>query len=131
MSRRYTSLNHATDRGLSFAAIENAAGRFVRPNLVSLAAAAQVLNDRPGILVPNASRPDAYPVSALSYLVVLGSDEEGTAPDPAVLRFLDWTVTSGQSANETLNYAALPPDIVREARERIARIGRRMSGLDP
>jgi phosphate transport system substrate-binding protein len=111
------------------ASIRNASGNYVAPSELNDAVAlerAQLLPDLEQKLAGVYSNPlkQAYPISAYSYLLVALSPR-GTI-DPAkgkVLgQFVDYFACAGQQAAGQLGYSPLPPNLVQEDLNGIARI---------
>ena len=119
----YVDYADASALVLQNAAIKNAAGRYISPSLESAAAAlANVLVNRDLTLDPiNAAEPDAYPITAATWLLVYRCQ-----PDPrkaAALRaLLRFTYTAGQQPPEDIGFVTLGERFVRPARAQIREI---------
>jgi phosphate transport system substrate-binding protein len=112
----YVELTYALDQGLGYAAVENAAGRFVVPSPESMAAAAaglelvSVINNFRVSLI-DATGSNAYPITSWTFLLVRESQ-----PDPVKARTLAnllWYMThQGQASATSLHYAPLPSFLI-------------------
>ena len=109
---------------LEVASVKNANGEYVAPSLESASAAlaATPVNDDLTFDPIDASGPDAYPITAGSWLVAYRhqTDPRKAAALKALLRFL---YAGGQSLAESVDYAALPARLVRLSRAQIDDIG--------
>ena len=89
----YTELTYATQRGLTYGTVRNAAGNFTQANLASLAAAAASVSthDAGNIYAPltNAPGKEAYPIAGFTWLLIPESIPDA-ATKSAVVEFLDW-----------------------------------------
>jgi phosphate transport system substrate-binding protein len=95
--------------------VRNATGRFTQANLITLAtaaASASTGSDR-SIYSPltNAPGKDAYPITSFTWLLVRDSIVD-TATRSAIVKFLEWILTSGQKECSALAYTPLPKEIV-------------------
>ena len=121
----YVELAYAKQNNLTVARLQNASGAFVEPTLASTTAAiqasAQALAADVRTPTVNASGPDAYPIAALTFILVY-QDQPDAAKGKAIADFLHWAVHEGQNEVEALQYARLPEEIVRVDEETIGRI---------
>jgi phosphate transport system substrate-binding protein len=121
----YVELIYAVQNHLPYASVSNAAGRYIKPDLASVtAAAAGVAGNMPEdfrVSITNAPGNDAYPISTFTWLLI-----PEQIPDPtkhaAITDFLHWMLTSGQGMTESLTYAPLPQDVVAKEQEAIAKV---------
>ena len=102
---------------ISFGSVQNSAGNFVSPNARSFQVAASsadwkaakdfclVLTDAPG--------EDAYPITATTFVLMYkqpkSQDRSATAID-----FVRWSLESGKSQAEMLNYVPLPAALIEQ-----------------
>jgi phosphate transport system substrate-binding protein len=112
----YLELAHARRAGLPVAHIVNRAGELVLPSHASIEAAvksamARVPDDlRLSIVDVHAAA--AYPIAALSF-VLLPKDSADRDKAEALSKFLWWAIHEGQDLAPPLDYARLPPELVR------------------
>jgi phosphate transport system substrate-binding protein len=109
----YTELAYAVQNNLSYAAVKNKAGKFVKADLKSITAAAAgvPMPKDYRVSVTNASGADSYPISSFTWLLVYEKNSSKVAP---VLRdFLAWMLSDGQKMAVDLGYAPLP-DVVKD-----------------
>jgi phosphate ABC transporter phosphate-binding protein len=105
---------HMTD-GVSIAAVQNRAGRFVIASPESVAAAAADLGDIPADLcfsLVDAPGPDAYPISGTDWAVFYRRVPAGRGR--ALVEFLRWVTARdhGQRFAVPLGYAPLPDRVI-------------------
>jgi phosphate transport system substrate-binding protein len=112
----YVELAYARQNKLSVAALRNRAGNFVQPSLESttaaVAASAAMLAKDIRTPIVNASAPDAYPISGLTYLLVY-QDMKDPGHAKALADFIAWAIHDGQSMTADLDYARLPDAVVK------------------
>jgi phosphate transport system substrate-binding protein len=118
----YTELTYALNAKLPVARIKNSAGKFVAPSLDAItAAAAESVSKMPADLrasIVNAAGESAYPISSYTYLLVY-KDQKDAGKGKALTDFLWWAIHDGERFARELQYAPLPPDIVKRAEEKI------------
>jgi phosphate transport system substrate-binding protein len=120
----YISVAYAVQNKLDVASIQNAARKFVRPDLAGIEAAADAM-DKPQpdnsipIVDPPASAPDAYPISTFTYAIV--PKDSPKAAD--MKKMLEYAVGPGQAFAERFVFAKLPARVVALAKTTIASIG--------
>jgi phosphate transport system substrate-binding protein len=120
LSIGYVELVYARQSGLAMAKVKNPAGKLVAPTLDAIDRAAQSASagasakPEERIVLLDSPDEDAYPIAALSYVVLpIDSRERGKAESLA--KFLWWAVHEGQSFARGLDYVALPPFLVARA----------------
>jgi phosphate ABC transporter phosphate-binding protein len=108
----YVELVYAIQHDLSFGAVRNRAGEYVRADLDSLAEAAKVpgANGEPPPSITNAVGKYAYPISTFTWIVVPARLADATKR-AATTELLRWMLTSGQKECSALAYAPLPRDV--------------------
>jgi phosphate transport system substrate-binding protein len=105
----YISASYIIAHGLSVAALQNRAGKFVYPNLKNIAAAASAVKSVPAnnelhIVNPPKSLPLAYPLSTFTYVIVPKS-----SPKASSLRvFILYAMGTGQKFGPALDFAPIP-----------------------
>jgi phosphate transport system substrate-binding protein len=115
----YVELVYAISSKLPFATMRNSSGNFIVASLASSGRAAQIqLPDDLKVLLMNSSDPQAYPISAFTWLLVYRDQKyAGRTLGQAISlkRLLNWVLTTGQSVNEGLGYGTLPATAVTKA----------------
>ena len=109
----YVELVYAIQHQLSFGAVRNAAGEYIRADLSSLNAAATAKaggQSASASSITNAPGQDAYPIAAFTFLL-LPEQASDNRKRSALLELLRWVLTSGQKECSALGYAPLPREI--------------------
>ncbi|GGJ30329.1 phosphate ABC transporter substrate-binding protein PstS [Deinococcus roseus] len=118
----YVELLYAEQNHLSYALIENKAGRFIDASSRSVAAAANgiKLPADARISITNTSSKTGYPISAYTYLLVFQDqsyNRRTLQTATALKNMLDWVITGAQKYNEPLGYARLPAEAQKLAKK--------------
>lgn len=116
----YVEVAYALGANFSLPYVKNAAGNYVQPLLanVSAAAASVTVSDDVQQLaqsITNSNDPQAYPISAFTYVLVHKDTYADETKAQAVVDFLYWGLTTGQDAANRLGYAPLPDNMRRAA----------------
>lgn len=111
----YVELQYAKANNVAFADVKNKAGKFVTPSVdsASASAAGVTLPDDYRTTITDASGDGAYPITAMTYLLVYKSTGKCSQQQPLV-DFL-WWAYHDQSAQKTvkdLYYAPLPAQVL-------------------
>jgi phosphate transport system substrate-binding protein len=116
----YVELAYAIQNSLATAALENAAGKFVKPDLAAVTAAAgsSEMPDTLTLSITNAPGDAAYPISSFTYLLVY-EDAPDAIKGKVLATFLWWAIHEGQKISEPLNYAELPAAVVTKVEARL------------
>jgi phosphate transport system substrate-binding protein len=111
----YVELAYAKQTNLTYASLRNHAGKVVEPSLAAIAAAAASVSanmpDDLRVSIVDAPGPEAYPISAFTYVLVY-QDQADATKGKALAQFLWWAVHEGQSLGGPLHYGALPAEVV-------------------
>lgn len=110
----YIELNYALANKISFGSVQNKAGKFIKatPETVSIAGEGAVSSLKGNVLAAdiwNQAGEQAYPIASFTYLILykdlvnLKSSQEAEA----LMSFLNWAVTDGQTEAGNLDYAPL------------------------
>jgi len=109
----YVELIYALQNKISYAAIKNAAGNWVKGSIEGVTEAAASVKDMPAdyrISITNAPGADAYPISSFTYLLIpvspVNPSNQSTLKD-----MLSWIVKSGEAEASKLSYAPLPNSV--------------------
>jgi phosphate transport system substrate-binding protein len=118
----YVELSYAIQNKFTYAAIKNAAGNYVVPTLVSVAADAdQKTSVSPtDFSIVNQPGTASYPISGYSWAVLLMKQTSATT-GAQVVKVLDWTTHTGggQDLAPGLGYVALPPVVQNQDRTQL------------
>ena len=109
----YVELVFAIQHQLSFGAVRNAAGEYIRANLerVTAAAASAMTGDSVSpSSITNASGKDSYPIATFTFLL-LPKQEKDNQKKAVLFELLQWVLTSGQKECSALGYASLPHEL--------------------
>ena len=113
----YVELAYALQNKMSYASMQNSAGKFVEPSLESFQAAAAsadwskvkdfhlVITDAPG--------PNSWPIAASSF-VLMYKQPKDLARSKTALDFFKWALEKGQQQAKALDYVALPDPLVKQ-----------------
>ena len=111
----YVELIYAVQHNLNYATVRNAAGRFIKADIDSIAAAApEAAADHGNVSyfsILDAAGRNAYPISTFTWLLV-PTQQSDPEKRTAILQFLRWMLTSGQRECEALGYAPLPHRVI-------------------
>ncbi len=116
----YVELVYAVQNNLPFASVKNSAGNFIAPSIASVTAAlgtAKVPDDFRFSMV-NPPGQDGYPIAGATWLLVY---QEQTNPEKGkkMVEFLKWAMNQGEQMAPQLNYAPLPPDLIKRVQGEI------------
>ena len=123
----YIELAYARQNKLPYAALKNAAGKFVMPTIESITeAAAATAAKLPAetdfrVSIVNAPAADAYPIASFTYLLV-----SQTQPDPVkgkkLIDFIKWAIHDGEKDAAALDYGPLPKNVVAMLDKRLSMV---------
>ena len=118
----YLEFIYALKDKLSYGAVRNAAGRFVRPEIDTITAAGRTASPAEAIRASITDAPgrDSYPIAAFTWLLVPAKMMEGPKRD-RMAAFLEWAFSSGQREAGALGYVALPEELAAQQRDLAAR----------
>ncbi|MGO8788735.1 MAG: phosphate ABC transporter substrate-binding protein PstS [Terriglobia bacterium] len=108
----YVELVYAIQHQLSFGAVRNASGEFIRADIESLAAAADSAEtgNSAAASITNASGKGVYPITTFTFLL-WPPQVDDSRKKADLLKLLQWVLTSGQRECSALGYAPLPHDL--------------------
>ena len=111
----YVGYEFARKLGLNAAALENKAGKYVKPSdescLASLAAAEMPENLR--VFVPDPKGPDSYPIVTFSWILLRKKYKDPEVAN-AVREFFQWCLQDGQRYSSELGYVQVPASVVQK-----------------
>lgn len=121
----YVELAYAVKNNLPYAWIKNKAGNFVEPTFEAVtAAAAGSLKNMPEDLrvsITDAEGKNAYPISGFTWLLVYKNMKDREKAE-AMVKFLKWAMSEGQTYAKDLYYAPLPKEVIKLCEKKIALI---------
>jgi phosphate transport system substrate-binding protein len=121
----YVELIYAVQNKMPYGRVKNAAGAFVKADLVSVtAAAAGAAKEMPDdfrVSIANAPGKAAYPISSFTWLLIPAKIDDAVKKK-SITDFLHWMLTDGQKMTETLTYAQLPKPVVAKEIKAISKI---------
>jgi phosphate transport system substrate-binding protein len=112
----YVELGYATINKMAYGQVRNSAGKFVTPSLESVTAAAAGVLSKLGantdfrVSLTNPEGAQAYPISTMTWLLVHKTYADA-AKAKALVQFIWWAETEGQSMAPELGYAPLPQQL--------------------
>jgi phosphate transport system substrate-binding protein len=114
----YIELAYAVKNVIPYAAIRNAAGKFIYPSVESTTAAAEGSTLPPDFrkVITNTSAPAGYPITSFTFLLVYPNCK------PEVKAFLEWALTTGEKDAPGLYYAPLPANVQKRALAVVAKL---------
>ena len=107
----YVELIYAKQNDISYAAVQNKAGKFVKASIegVTAAAAGTKMPKDYRVSITDAEGEAAYPISTFTWLLIY---EKNSGDKGAVLKdFLKWMLKEGQGMASALGYAPLPDSV--------------------
>jgi phosphate transport system substrate-binding protein len=112
----YVELTYAIQNVLTYGAVRNAAGAFVRADLDSVTAAAADLSEPASAdfrwSITNTTGKSAYPIATFTWLLL--PTGEPSPKRKAEIEFLRWALTAGQKQAAGLGYAPLPASVANQ-----------------
>jgi phosphate transport system substrate-binding protein len=113
----YVEYAYVLQNKMTYGQVKNKSGNFIKPTIASFQAAAAsaewskaqdfdlVMTDAPG--------PDAYPVTATTFILMYKQPKDETRSRNA-LAFFKWAFEKGQDLATSLDYVPLPPPLVQQ-----------------
>lgn len=119
----YIELAYAVQNKMTFARVQNKAGRFITPNVASTSAAGNIqLPDDAKVSLTNTDAADGYPISGFTWgLIYKEQAYNNRAQNRAekLVKLLWWNIHDGQKYCEGLNYAPLSKSAVTVAENQL------------
>lgn len=112
----YVELAYVLENQMSYALIQNKAGNFVYPSIMTVAAAAAT---KPNVTstdfsIVDAAGTDSYPISGYTW-VMLHQESSDLPRAKQIQTVLEWVVTKGQDLAKSVNYVPLPDSVQQQA----------------
>ncbi|MFM7888902.1 MAG: phosphate ABC transporter substrate-binding protein PstS [Pseudanabaena sp.] len=119
----YTEYGYAVQNKISFATIENKAGKYVKASPESGSKSLASI-DLPASLIsfePDPKGDEAYPIVSYTWLLLYKKYDD-PAKAETVKAMLEWAITDGQKISGDLGYIPLPAEVVTKVKPAIASI---------
>jgi phosphate transport system substrate-binding protein len=105
----YVSASYAISHNMNVAAVQNAAKKFMFPNLKNISEAAKTIRSIPAsnemhIVSPSKKLPKAYPICTFTYAIVPKSSPK----KDDLAKFIKYAIGDGQKFGAALDFAPLP-----------------------
>ena len=111
----YVELSYATVNNMTYVSLQNAAGKFVQPNLESFRAAAASADWATSkdfyLIITNAPGDASWPIAATNFMLMRKAPAAADR-SKLTLEFFTWVYSNGDAAAEKLGYVALPDSLV-------------------
>jgi phosphate transport system substrate-binding protein len=121
----YVELIYAQTNKMSFGAVRNSSGKFLKASTAGVtAAAAGAAKTMPAdyrVSITNAPGADAYPISSFTWLLIPTHSADANKTK-ALVDFLGWMLDHGEAEAAALTYAPLPKQVQDMVRKSIANI---------
>jgi phosphate transport system substrate-binding protein len=119
----YVDLSDAVENKLAYAAVKNAAGKYVLPDAASVTAAADgiAVDDKLLFSALNAKGDAAYPITAQSWCVVYAKQTD-RAKGNALKAWFKFLLTDGQKLLPEIHFAPVPKSLQDRALAQIEKI---------
>jgi len=120
----YVDYADAKASGLSFASVQNAAGKYIAPSTASATAAADHVTPKADLTFSAIWAPGAqsYPITAQSWVLVY-QKQSGSNTTKMLKAYIGYLVGDGQKLLPQLGYAPLPSSIDQQAKAQLSKIG--------
>ena len=113
----YVELAYATQNGMSYTSVQNAAGNWIQPSAESFqaaAASADWANSKDfSLIITNAPGAEAWPIAATNFIMMYKQPKD-PARSQAALDFFTWAFEQGQPQADELHFVPLPADLVKQ-----------------
>jgi phosphate transport system substrate-binding protein len=120
----YVELIYAIQNKITFGAVKNSSGSWIKATLDSTTAAGGSVKNLPDdfrVSITNPPGKDAYPIASFTWLLVPAQFKD-TAKGKVIVDFLSWMLDHGESMVTQLDYAPLPDNVKDKVRGRIKEI---------
>jgi phosphate transport system substrate-binding protein len=111
----YVELSYALVNKMSHVSMQNAAGKFVQPNLDSLSAAAASADWKNSkdfyLIITNAPGEASWPITATNFMLMRKAPKSVERAKSS-LEFFTWVYANGDASAEKLGYVPLPDALV-------------------
>jgi phosphate transport system substrate-binding protein len=118
----YVEYAYVKKNNMTFLQLQNKAGRWVSPDDLTFAAAADGADwfsvPGMGLSIVDQRNPNAWPVSSASFIIMY-KDPADKKASQEVLKFFDWAFKNGKKDAIDLDYVPLPDALTKQIRERV------------
>ena len=118
----YVEYAYVKKNNMTFLQLQNRAGRWVSPDDLTFAAAADGADwfsvPGMGLSIVDQRNPNAWPVSSASFIIMYKEPADKKASQE-VLKFFDWAFRNGKKMSEELDYVHLPATLQEQIRQRV------------
>jgi phosphate transport system substrate-binding protein len=118
----YVEYAYVKKNNMTFLQLQNKAGRWVSPDDLTFAAAADGADwfsvPGMGLSIVDQRNPNAWPVSSASFIIMY-KEPKNKANSDEVLKFFDWAFKNGKKDAIDLDYVPLPDALTKQIRERV------------
>ncbi|HVW12653.1 MAG TPA: phosphate ABC transporter substrate-binding protein PstS [Mucilaginibacter sp.] len=115
----YVELAYALQNHMTYADIQNKAGKFIRPTLASTTLASNVeIPADSKVSITDTANPNGYPLASFTWALIYKEqkyNDRSAARAEQLLKLLWWNIHDGQAYCEGLNYAKLSKSAVKVA----------------
>ena len=118
----YVEYAYVKKNNMTFLQLQNRAGRWVNPDDLTFAAAADGADwfsvPGMGLSIVDQANPNAWPVSSASFIIMY-KDPADKKASQEVIKFFDWAFKNGKKMSEELDYVHLPTPLQNQIRQRV------------
>jgi len=118
----YVEYAYVKKNNMTFMQLQNKAGRYVSPDDLTFAAAADGADwfsvPGMGLSIVDQANPNAWPVSSASFIIMY-KDPADKKASQEVLKFFDWAFKNGAKMSAELDYVHLPVTLQNQIRQRV------------
>ena len=118
----YVEYAYVKKNNMTFLQLQNKAGRYVSPDDLTFAAAADGADwfsvPGMGLSIVDQKNPNAWPVSSASFIIMYKNPTNKATSEEA-LKFFDWAFKNGKKMSEELDYVHLPTVLQDQIRQRV------------
>ena len=112
----YVEYAYVLQNKMTYAVMQNGAGKFIAPNAASFQAAAATADWAHArdfyLVMTNAPGANAYPITATTF-VLMYKNPKNVATTKEALKFFRWSLEKGQRQAASLDYVPLPAPLVK------------------
>jgi phosphate transport system substrate-binding protein len=118
----YVEYAYVKKNNMTFLQLQNRAGRWVSPDDLTFAAAADGADwfsvPGMGLSIVDQRNPNAWPVSSASFIIMY-KDPADKKASQEVIKFFNWAFRNGKKMSEELDYVHLPLTLQEQIRQRV------------